>query len=296
LRAVRSVPEAARDEDAVVTPARLSLSHLTVLDAHPLELVDAAVAGRFNAIGLRIVPPTAADTIVPVVGDEALIRELLAKMGATGIGVLDVESIWIGPDIDVAALRPALEVAQRLGTTNVLTMGLDPDEARLTHSFARLCEEAARFGLRVGLEFAAYTQAASVAQAHRIVSNARQPNGGVLVDALHLTRSGGTAEDIALLDPRWLAYAQICDARGPRPATTDSLRREARSDRHYPGDGELPLAEILDALPEGLPIGVEAPVARYSTLPVLERARLCGEATHTFLRGYRRGATVAART
>ena len=275
-------------------PARLSLAHLTMVDAHPLELVDAAIAGGFNAIGLRIVPPTPADTIVPVVSDESLIRELLAKTADAGISVLDVESIWIGPNIDVVALRPALEVAQRLGTANVLTMGFDPDEARLTDSFARLCEEAARYGLRVGLEFAAYTHAASIRQAQRIVSQARQSNGGVLVDALHLARSGGTAADIAMLDPQWLAYAQICDARGPRPASTDALRREARSDRYYPGEGELPLVQMLDALPEGLPIGVEAPVARYSSLPVVERGRMCGEATRTFLNGYRRGAGAAA--
>jgi hypothetical protein len=34
----------------------LSLAHMTVLDAHPLELIDAAAAGGFDYIGLRIVP------------------------------------------------------------------------------------------------------------------------------------------------------------------------------------------------------------------------------------------------
>jgi hypothetical protein len=53
-----------------VTPGGLSLAHLTVLDSHPLELIDAAVAGRFNAIGLRIVPHAPTDVIVPMVGDE----------------------------------------------------------------------------------------------------------------------------------------------------------------------------------------------------------------------------------
>ena len=271
-----------------MTPARLSLARLTVLDAHRLELIDAAVAGRFDAIGLRIVPPAPTDAMVPVVGDEALIQRLLAKLRDTAIDVLDVETIWIGPDIDVAALRPALEVAQRLGTKNVLTMGNDPDEARLTASFARLCEEGAKFDLRVGLEFAAYTHASSIRQAHRIVSKAGQPNGGVLIDALHFTRSGGTPGDIARLDPRWLSYSQICDARGPRPATHGALKREARGERYYPGTGDIPLARILDALPEGLPIGVEAPCAQDAALPVTERARRCGEATHRFLELYRR--------
>jgi sugar phosphate isomerase/epimerase len=271
-----------------VRPARLSLAHLSVLDAHPLALVDAAVAGGFDAIGLRIVPPTPADAIVPVVGDEPLIRELLARLRDTAVTLLDVESIWIGPDVDVGALRPALAVAERLGAGDVLTMGNDPDEARLTASFARLCEEAARFGLRVGLEFAAYTHASSIGQAARIVGTAGQPNGRVLIDTLHLARSGGTAADVARLPAGWLAYCQLADARGPRPATLEALRREARGDRHYPGTGDLPLAGILDALPAGLPIGVEAPVARDAGLPAAERARRCGEATRRLLAAYRR--------
>jgi hypothetical protein len=40
-----------------MAPLRLSLAHLTVLDAHPLELIDAAAAGGFNSVELRIVAP-----------------------------------------------------------------------------------------------------------------------------------------------------------------------------------------------------------------------------------------------
>jgi sugar phosphate isomerase/epimerase len=278
-----------------MTTHRLSLAHLTVLDAHPLDLVDAAVAGRFDAVGLRIVPPTPADAIVPVVGNEPLIRALLAKLGDSAIEVLDVESIWVGPDIDVPALRPALEVAHRLGAKHVVTMGNDPDEARLTARFARLCEEGATFGLRIGLEFAAYTHASSIHQAQRIVRNAGQPNGGVLVDALHLWRSGGTPADVARVDSRWLSpYSQLCDARGPRPAPAD-LRQEARGGRHDLGTGDVPLAAILDALPADWPIAVEVPRAEEAGLPVAERARRRGEVARRFLAQYRRRPTTASR-
>lgn len=271
-----------------MTPPYLSLAHMTVLDAHPLELVDAAVAGHFDAIGLRIVAPAPTDALVPVVGDEPLIRRLRERLRDAAITVLEVESIWIGPTTVAAALRPALDVAQRLGARNVLTMGNDPDEARLTATFARLCEEGARFDLRVGLEFAAFTHATSIRQAQRIVDAAAQPNGAILIDALHLWRSGGTPADIRRLDPRRLTYAQLCDARGPQPAGPDALRREARGDRHYPGAGEIPLAGILDALPERLPIAIEVPCAQDATLPVAERARRCGAATRRFLDRYRR--------
>jgi sugar phosphate isomerase/epimerase len=113
----------------------------------------------------------------------------------------------------------------------------------------------------------------------------------VLIDALHLWRSGGTPADVAGLDPRRIsAYVQLCDARGPRPAT-GALRQEARGGRHYPGTGDIPLAQILDALPEGLPLAVEVPRAQDAGLPVIERARRAGEATRRFLAQYRRAPT-----
>ena len=271
-----------------MTGRSLSLAWLTVRGAHPLEHIDAAVASGFDAVGLRLVSPTPGDPLVPVVGDEPLLREIVARLEGTAITVLDVESVWIGPDLDIPALRPALAAAQRLGSSNLLTMGNDPDLARLTDSFARLCEEAARFGIQVGVEFAAYTHVPTLQAAEALVRKAGQSNGKVLIDALHFARSGGHPPEIAAIDPARLSYCQLADARGPRPATGETLRAEARGGRHLPGDGELPLAELLDALPGDLPIGVETPCADTASLPVAERARLAAAATRRFLDGYRR--------
>jgi sugar phosphate isomerase/epimerase len=254
-----------------------------VQGAHPLAHVDAAIAGGFDAVGLRLVPPAPTDELIPVAGNEPLMRELLARLADTGIAVLDVETVWIGPDLDIARLRPALEAAQRLGTSNLLTMGNDSDEASLTDTFARLCEEAAKFGLRVGMEFAAFTKVRTIDAARRLVEAAGQPNGRVLIDTLHVARSGATPADVAALDPKWLAYYQIADARGARPATDEALRAEARGDRYLPGEGELPLAAIVAALPAGLPVGVEAPCREDAAKPVVERGRLAGAAVRRFL-------------
>jgi sugar phosphate isomerase/epimerase len=266
-----------------MTAPRLSLCWLTVQGAHPLAHVDAAIAGGFDAVGLRLVPPAPTDELIPVAGNEPLMRELLARLADTGIAVLDVETVWIGPDLDIARLRPALESAQRLGTSNLLTMGNDSDEARLTDTFARLCEEAAKFGLRVGMEFAAFTKVRTIDAARRLVEAAGEPNGRVLIDTLHVARSGATPADVAALDPKWLAYYQIADARGSRPASDDALRAEARGDRYLPGEGELPLAAIVAALPAGLPVGVEAPCLEHAAKPVVERGRLAGAALRRFL-------------
>ncbi len=261
----------------------LSLCWLTVRGAHPLDHVEAAVAGGFNAVGLRLVPPTPGDAMVPVVGDAPLVRELLARLAATSTTVLDVETVWIGPDFDLAPLLPMLDLAQRLGCRNLLTMGHDADPARLTTHFAALCDAAARFGIDVSIEFCAYTQVSTLAAAQRLVVAAARPNARILVDMLHLARSGGTPQQLAALDPALLTYCQLADARGPRPATDAALRDEARGGRYLPGDGELPLADLVAALPAGLALGVEAPCAAFESLTVVERGRLAGQAVRRWL-------------
>jgi len=266
-----------------VAAPRLSLAHLTVLDAHPLELVDAAVAGGFDAIGLRIVPPMRTDAIVPVIGDEDLLRRLERRLAETGIEILDVEAIWLGPDSDVDALEPALAVGQRLGAQNVLVVGNDPDAARVIDNFAALAERAARYRLKLGLEFIPYCRTSTLSQAQAVVKASGQPNAGVLVDALHLIRSGGSVDDLRKVEPAAILYGQICDAHAERPQTPEALRHEARGGRLYPGQGHLPLREILEALPRGLPLGVEAPCPDYGQLPPAERARICGAATRRLL-------------
>ena len=45
----------------------------------------------------------------------------------------------------------------------------------------------------------------------------------------------------------------------------------------------LPLGELLDALPEGIPLGVEAPCMQYANLSPVEGGRLCGAATRAFI-------------
>jgi sugar phosphate isomerase/epimerase len=264
----------------------LSLAHLTVLDAHPLELIDAAVAGGFDAIGLRIVAPMPTDTIVPVIGDEPLIREIEQRLDATGRRIFDIESVWLMPHTDVAALEPALALGSRLGARHLLVVCNDPDPARMETNFAGLCDLAHGYGIGIALEPMSYVEQRTPAQAVALLDRVRKPNAKLLIDALHLYRSGATPADLAGIDPSLFPYIHLCDAPAKAPPP-DGLRPEGRGGRFYPGEGELPLAQFLAAFPADISIGVEAPCAQYAHLPVLERARICGAATRALLRGVR---------
>jgi sugar phosphate isomerase/epimerase len=233
---------------------------------------------------LRIVAPTATDTIVPVVGDDELIGRILRRLDDTGLSILDVEAVWLTPDTSVPALVPALETAARLGAHYLLVVGNDPEVPRASANLAALAEAAQSFDIKVMLEFIPYCCTSTLQGAQHLIAAAAQPNVGVLVDALHLSRSGGSPDEVRGVSG--LDYVQICDAALQRPRH-DQLRTEARGQRFYPGEGELDLRALLDALPPGVPLAVEAPCARDAELSPVERARRCGAATRAFLEGYR---------
>ena len=96
-----------------------------------------------------------------------------------------------------------------------------------------------------------------------------------MIDALHFSRSGGIPADIKQVDPALLHYAQICDASAdmPGPSDTPKLIGEARTGRLLPGEGVLPLAELVAALPAATPVAIEAPCRATADLPAVERAR-----------------------
>ncbi len=238
----------------------LGLAHFTVIEVPPLELVGLAARIGFTAIGLRLHPafPGAPSYAIPR-GSQAM-REMRRRLDDTGVEVFDIEFVTIGPSFVASQLAPLLESASELGAKRLSVCGDDPDRSRLVGRFAELCELAAGFGMGVDLECMAWRQVASFPDAVRVVREAARPNGGVLVDALHLSRTGGSPADLEGVPPSLIRSAKLCDAPAQRPASTDTIIREARSGRLPPGEGELPLRELLAALPDHAAIGVEVPM------------------------------------
>jgi sugar phosphate isomerase/epimerase len=256
-------------------PAReLSLAHLTALDATPPELVDAAAAVGFRQVGLRLyAPPSVGVPPYDMLRDTPMMRETLARLADTGVQVLDIEFLRFEQDHPVGIPEGFLEAGARLGARNVLVMSAEPVEARTLERFGELCERALPYGLQVCLELAVYTGVRTLGDAVRVVRESGCRNASVLVDALHFSRSGGHPADILSVDPKLFKYAQICDAVAEIPTRTDDLIREARTGRLLPGEGALPLRELIAALPSTIPLAIEAPVRATSAQPVLERVQ-----------------------
>jgi sugar phosphate isomerase/epimerase len=209
--------------------------------------------------------------------------ETLKRMADTGVSVFDIEVIVLVPETKVETYEETLEAGARLGAKRVCVNIDDPDRLRAIDNFARLCELGARYGLAMDVEFMIFRKVATLQDATDVVTKAGKPNGGILVDTLHLIRSGGDAQALAAVDPKLIGSVQLCDAPLTRLEWL-SFMDEARSDRLPPGEGELPLRQILDALPETVPLAVEVPMTRHhSEVTPLERARRVYSATRRFL-------------
>jgi sugar phosphate isomerase/epimerase len=259
-----------------VSARPLSLAHLTILDTTPPDLISAAAVAGFPHVGIRL-------TATPSVGvppydalhEGPMLRETLLRLKDTGITVLDTEFLRFEPDQRVGVPDGFLEVSARLGAQYVLVMSAEPVEARTLERFVDLCDRAASYNLNVCLEFAIYTGVRTLAHADEIVARSKRANAFVLIDALHFSRSGGLPAHVATIDPARFRYAQICDAGPDMPAPTDTpaLVREARTGRLLPGEGVLPLKDLVAALPADLPLAIEAPCRAPADLPTLERAK-----------------------
>lgn len=254
----------------------ISLAHLTVLDATPPDLVTVAAAAGFRSVGIRLTAtPSVGVPPYDMLREGPMLRETLTRMADTGVRVLDTEFLRFEPDQPVGVPDGFLEISARLGAKYVLVMSAEPEEARTLQRFGELCDRAAAYGLEVCLEFAIYTGVRTLAHAAELVTRSKRSNARVLIDALHFSRSGGLPVHVAQIDPALLRYVQICDAGPDRPRADDapSLIREARTGRLLPGDGVLPLRELVAALPPGLPLAIEAPDRTTAQLPALERAQ-----------------------
>jgi sugar phosphate isomerase/epimerase len=260
----------------ITTRHPISLAHLTVLDTTPPELVSVAAAAGFRTIGIRLTAtPSVGVPPYDVLHEGPMLRETLLRLADTGVTVLDTEFLRFEPEHPVGVPEGFLEVSARLGAKHVLVMSAEPEEARTLERFGELCDRAAAYGLHVGLEFAVYTGVRTLAHAAQVIAKSGRANASVLIDALHFSRSGGLPAHVAQVDPALLRYAQICDAGPDMPGPTDApaLIREARTGRLLPGEGVLPLKDLVAALPAGVPLAIEAPCRATADLPALDRAK-----------------------
>jgi sugar phosphate isomerase/epimerase len=258
----------------------LGVAHLTALELAPPDFVRLSAKAGFDSVGLRVVPVAPGAPAYPTRIGTREHRELRDLLAGEGMRLNDIEFVQLVPDIDILALAPVLEAGADLGAGSVTVSGDDEDRQRLAGNLAAFCDLAAAFGLRVDVEFMRWRAVGRLDHAVELVRAADRSNAAVLVDALHLIRSGGSPDDLAGLPPALIRAAQLCDASAHEPATDQDTIAEAREGRLPLGEGVLPLRGLLTVLPADVALSVEMPMPQ---LPAAERLTLACRSTRRLL-------------
>lgn len=235
-----------------------SLAHLTVLGTTPVELVEIAADAGYDYASIRTTPVAPGETLTPLAGNPAMVRQVVRRLADTGLRVLDVELARLGPHDEPDSFRPMLEAAAAVGARHVIGQLPDPDRSRAIDRFGRLCDLAGDFDLTVDLEFPSWMETGDLAGAAAVVAAVGRGNAGVLVDALHFFRSGSSLDELAALPRPWFRFVQLCDAPATAPASVEGVIHAARSARSLPGYGGLALGDLLGRLP-AVPYSLEVP-------------------------------------
>lgn len=262
----------------------IALASGVVPELSPADTVAAAIAGGFDGVGLWVEPES---------WDAATTRAVRERVGASGLMVIDVEVIWIKPGpLDPDHLR-ILDIGGDVGARHALVVSSEPDHGATAAKLAALCDHALPMNIGVALEFGLFTDVGTIEQATAILRRIDHAAARLLVDTLHLDRSGGLPSQVADVPPEWLGYAQLCDAGAERPARDDkaAIIDEAVYGRRLCGEGALDIAGVLAALPPGLPLSIEMRSrALYQAYPDgKQRAAALAEQTRRFLRGLQAG-------
>lgn len=221
---------------------RLTLAAGSLLDASATELLSAAGAAGFDGIGLRMSGEHALESPADFAED----------LNAAGMTVLDAEVHRIDGDTPDAVPLALIEAAAAVGAEHLLIVS-DLDDEPATAAAMQRCSTACRdAGVTPALEYMAWTMPHDSAGAIRLADST---GCVIVVDLLHHLRVGGTAGDLdAIVASGLLGWVQLSDA----PLTPPhDLLHEARHDRRAPGDGSLPLMELLAHVPSTVPLSVE---------------------------------------
>ncbi|MGA9276643.1 sugar phosphate isomerase/epimerase family protein [Ilumatobacter sp.] len=248
----------------------LSLAAGVCPETGPTDFVTACATAGWEACGIWFDPETWTDAVA---------TDVRRRLDDTGVIALDMEPVFVTADGDHGVRM--VEAAAAVGARNLLVVSRGVDDERFTTRFGELCDLAAPHGIGCSIEFLAFMSVSSLPQSLAVLDAVDRPNGGVLIDALHLARTGGSPDEvaeIAAVAPERLAYAQLCD--GPAEAPDDAYA-DALDGRMNVGDGGLPVHALVDAFPSHTAFSMEirsAHLRRAFTDPT-ERARHVLDAT-----------------
>lgn len=265
----------------------IGIEWISVLGMPPVEFARLAGELGCSHLGIGLEPGGENPHGYPLWSlrdDKALRADFRAALADSGVGISVGEGFLAWPGKPASELAADLDIMAELGAPGVNVVSLDPDLDHACAVLGGIADLAQERGMATTLEFLPGIPLGTLAAANSAVERIARPSLRLLIDAMHIFRSGAGASDVAALRPDRIGYLQLCDV--PMPADPQvSYGEEARYDRRCPGEGDLPLLDLLRAMPDGHVVGLEVPQVALARAGVGPRERLakCVAATRALV-------------
>lgn len=258
---------------------KFSLAYLTIPGTDPVSQIRIAKEAGYDSVSLRTIPmhlPGEPEFLPQK--DAALFNDIAAALKEYDMALMDIELARVRPDLDIEEYKPAFEAAAKLGASDVLGSVWTRDRAWYTDTAGKIADMAKEFGLCYNIEFLPWAGVRNLQEAITLIDDLGRDNAFIMVDTVHASRAGVTADELRRTPKKYFRFIHLCD--GPAGPDGDPvldnikdelMLRTAREARFYPGEGIMDLAGMVQALP-GLPLSIE--------LPNLEQMAKRGAAGH----------------
>lgn len=260
-----------------------ALEPLNFPQLNAVEMMRVADAAGYSSVSFTLADINSGG-VDPLVLDEGACRDAAGWMRERRLSMQTIECFNLTPAFDLALAPPVLKCGETLGAHTLTTiMWGDFDPFDSLPAFRELCVMGAAHGIRTNVEFFPGSLCMrSLSMAVEFVERADHSNAGIAVDLLHLMRCGSSVEALRKIDPAMIRGAQVND--GPATILPEEIMIEAGVRRLDLGDGEFPVADFLEALPQGLVVGLEVPKGAIpgDVVPVERAAEILRKARSRF--------------
>lgn len=264
---------------------KYSLAYLTIPGTNPIDHIKVAAEAGYDYVSLRPIPmhlPN--EPLFQFDKDPVLFDNVKRALSEHKIKLLDIELARVREDLNVSEYESAFEAASQLGATDVISSIWTSDMDYALENFAKICDMAGKYSLRVNLEFVSFAGVRELNTAVEILDRVNRSNAYLLIDTLYVYKTGITPEDLAKVDKNKFGLIHVCDGPVEIPSLDDEgMMAIAREGRLYPGDGVIDIKGLLEAMPM-VPISIELPNAiEMRRRGVYGHAVECLEKTKTLL-------------
>jgi len=225
-----------------------------------LSFADKVKATRLAGFSTMTIQP---QEVLKLISEGTSIADMKAMLADGGITIprLDPLCPWVpewrptnfGADYAKAhdiSPKVFFDICEQLGCTFMSLNATFPASRytteQITGFYAEICRMAADHGVTCDLECIPMWGVVSLEQGWEILQASGAKNGGFVFDCTHFVRSNPSLDTLRAIPGHYIHCVQVCDGTIPlRPGVTLELEC---FERLWPGEGDFPIAAILDTL------------------------------------------------